>query len=151
MRHTESHIQRTCVHWFRYQYPHLALLLFHPKNEGHGSRVAGAIAKAEGVVPGVPDLILALPSWGHSILCLELKSAIGRQSPAQKTFQQTAVTATAQYEVIRTLEEFQVVVSDYLAAASESMLQRLTGLHRERERQEQEEAVRHIKAITRRE
>lgn len=62
MNHQESQEQRACVAWFRLQYPHLANLLTHPANEGNGNRVSGAIHKAEGTTPGVPDLLLFLPA-----------------------------------------------------------------------------------------
>lgn len=121
MRHTESKIQQTCVRWFRLQYPHLQRLLFHPKNEGHGSRVAGAIAKAEGVVAGVPDLILAVPNSSHHMLCVEMKTPTGRQSASQKEFQQVVEAAGAQYVIVRDLLSFVKVVSEYLETADNAI------------------------------
>lgn len=59
----EGGLQISCVKWFRMQYPAFSTLLFHPKNEAdgaHGKKIA--INAAAGVVPGVPDLILALPA-----------------------------------------------------------------------------------------
>lgn len=129
MQHQESKIQQACVTWFRYQYPHLAFLLFHPKNEGHGDRIAGAIAKAEGVVPGVPDLILAIPSVYHCMLCLEMKTPRGRQSDSQRRYQAYAETATAEYHVIRDVNTFQDVVMQYLSQVPVNLLQRLHDLH----------------------
>lgn len=128
-QHTESRIQQACVRWFRYQYPHLSTLLFHPKNEGHGDRIAGAIAKAEGVVPGVPDLILALPNASHSMLCLELKTPKGRQSESQKLFQTSVEAATAQYNIIRDIDTFIAVVDAYMASVDERILASLKTLH----------------------
>lgn len=61
----EGQLQIACVRWFRLQYPAYASLLFHPKNEADGATSGKKIAinAASGVVPGVPDLILALPSY----------------------------------------------------------------------------------------
>ena len=129
MRHTESKIQQACVRWFRYQYPHLALLLFHPKNEGHGSRVAGAIAKAEGVVPGVPDLILAVPNATSSMLCIEMKSSKGRQSPSQRRFQKAVESAGATYAVVRNIYTFIDVVNEYVSTIKPEIINRI--LHHE--------------------
>lgn len=126
MRHNESKLQQSCVRWFRYQYPHLALLLFHPKNEGHGSRVAGAIAKAEGVVAGVPDLILAVPNATHTMLCLEMKTEKGRQSPTQKAWQQAAETAGARYEIVRTIFKFIDTVNEYTETIDTKIIKRLS-------------------------
>ena len=61
----EGQLQIACVRWFRLQYPAFSTLLFHPKNEADGATSGKKIAinAAAGVVPGVPDLILALPSY----------------------------------------------------------------------------------------
>lgn len=128
MKHTESHIQRTCVRWFRLQYPHLARLLFHPKNEGHGSRIAGAIAKAEGVVAGVPDLILAVPNKQHHMLCLEMKAPKGRQSESQKLWQQTAEAAGARYVIVKDVICFIDTVNEYLQTVDYSVLANLNDI-----------------------
>lgn len=130
MQYAESRLQQSCVTWFRYQYPHLAFLLWHPKNEGNGDQVAGARAKAEGVVPGVPDLILAIPSVYHCMLCLEMKTPRGRQSDSQRRYQAYAETATAEYHVIRDINTFQDVVMQYLSQVHIDLLQRLLELHR---------------------
>ena len=125
MRHNESRLQQACVKWFRYQYPHLSTLLFHPKNEGHGDRVSGAIAKAEGVVAGVPDLILAVPNARHNILCLELKTERGRQSPTQKAWQQAAEAAGAKYAVVRTIFKFIDTVNEYVSNIDKETIKRI--------------------------
>lgn len=63
MQHEESLIQQQCVAWFRIQYPHLAPLLYHIANEGSTSKAyVGGIRKAEGLVAGVPDLMLNIPA-----------------------------------------------------------------------------------------
>lgn len=58
----EGQLQIACVRWFRLQYPAFSTLFFHPKNEAESYGKKIAINAAAGVVPGVPDLILALPS-----------------------------------------------------------------------------------------
>ena len=127
------------MRWFRYQYPHLATLLFHPKNEGHGDRIAGAIAKAEGVVPGVPDLILAIPNANHCMLCVEMKTMKGRQSESQKRYQRMAETATAEYHVCRDVNTFQDIVSAYLSDVPTHILDALADIHRVIEQEQMEE------------
>lgn len=57
-RHQESTLQKTCVAWFRTQYPDHALMLFAVPNGGGRSRIESAIMKGEGVTAGVADLIL---------------------------------------------------------------------------------------------
>lgn len=123
MRHLESKMQQACVRWFRLQHPRLALLLFHPKNEGHGSRVAGAIAKAEGVVAGVSDLILLVPNGRHHILCLEMKTKSGRQSVSQKAFQKAVEAAGGAYHIVRDIDTFICVVNDYVSTIDPCVMQ----------------------------
>ena len=126
-RHKESDLQIRCVKWFRIKYPAFARLLEHPKNEGDGDRVRGAISKAEGVQAGVADLILHVPSlcriWKGEIqeelftvhqLAIEMKTKTGKQSPEQKIFQRYFEAAGGQYEIVRTFEDFQKILTSYM-------------------------------------
>ena len=71
--------------------------------------------KAEGVTPGVADLILLVPRGGHNALCLEMKTPTGRQSPAQKEWQRVAQTfSDVRYEICRSFNGFQDIVNEYL-------------------------------------
>ena len=115
MRHRESQLQIFCMRWFHLQWPALRMLMFHPKNEGHGNRAAGAIAKAEGVVAGVADLVLLVPNAEHHCLCLELKTEKGRQSKTQKEFQKVIEAAGGAYHIVRDIETFVSVVNEYLS------------------------------------
>ncbi len=131
MKHKESDLQIRCLKWFRYQYPAYAPLLYHPKNKRNGNRRQGAIAKAEGVQPGVADLILQVPSivgdeltqgtyafnktnrLCHS-LAIELKTKTGRQSKEQRRWQRYFEAAGGKYIVIRSYEEFTAQLTTYL-------------------------------------
>lgn len=66
MYHEESQIQRACVRWFGLQHRELDGLLFAVPNGGRRGKVEAAIMKAEGVYPGVADLLLLVPRgrWG---------------------------------------------------------------------------------------
>ncbi len=146
MNHEESKLQQACVAWFRTQYRQYASLLTHPANEGNGNRVSGAIHKAEGTLPGVPDLILFVPSEYDRVyfgLGLELKTATGRLSQQQKDFQAMCQAAGYCYTVIRSLEEFRLQVNgwidhcpEYIRQAIASTYKQLADekLQRERER-----------------
>lgn len=116
-QHKESELQIQCVRWFAYEYPYLRMLLYHPKNEGTANgRVRGAIAKAEGVVAGVADLILQAPTTdGFSCLAIEMKTTTGRQSQEQKLFEKYIVIAGGQYAIIRSFEGFKTIVNQYVA------------------------------------
>lgn len=113
-RHIESSIQRQCVAWFRLQYPRYALLLVANANGGKRSPIEAAIMKGEGVTAGVADLTLYLPNSEHHGLCIEMKTAKGRQSEHQKLWQKLVQGAGYRYEICRSLEDFQSLMSEYL-------------------------------------
>lgn len=112
--HEESRIQQACVRWFRMQYPRYARLLFAVPNGGGRSRVEAAIMKGEGVTAGVADLLLLVPSGEYPYLCIEIKTASGRQSPAQKEWQKNVEEAGGRYAVCRSLGDFMSLINDYL-------------------------------------
>jgi len=115
--HEESQLQKDCVTWFRLQYPSRALILFAVPNGGGRSPIEAAIMKAEGVVAGVADLILLEARGNYGSLCIEMKtrSSKSRQSPNQKIWQEATQKAGNAYVVIRTFEDFQTVIRQYLA------------------------------------
>lgn len=108
MLHYESHLQRACKRWFNLQYPRLAPLLFAVPNGGRRSAREAAIMKAEGIVAGVADMLLLAPSG--RVLCLELKTPTGRQSEAQRLWQQAAEGAGYRYVVVRSFDDFRAAI-----------------------------------------
>jgi hypothetical protein len=70
--------------------------------------------KGEGVTAGVADLTLYLPNSEHHGLCIEMKTAKGRQTERQKRWQKLVQSAGYRYEICRSLEDFQSLMSDYL-------------------------------------
>lgn len=62
--------------------------------------------KAEGVVSGVSDLLLLVPSRQYHGLCIEFKTDKGRQSEAQKEWQRAVELQGFCYRVVRSLDEF---------------------------------------------
>lgn len=115
MQDAEHRLQCACVRWFRYQYPHHASLLFAVPNGGRRDAITGARLKAEGVVAGVADLLLFVPTKQHHALCIEMKTATGRQSTAQKEWQRLVEQLGYQYAVIRDFPAFEQLIKDYLA------------------------------------
>jgi len=99
---SEDRLQQNifCYHWNNY--PKERGLLFcvfnNPKN-----KIQGAQLKSKGMMKGVSDLIYLKP--GGKPLLLELKTDIGKQSKAQKDWQDSVTVAGYDYYVIRTLEE----------------------------------------------
>lgn len=141
----EGQLQIACVRWFRLQYPAFSTLLFHPKNEADGATSGKKIAinAAAGVVPGVPDLILALPSYkngkngyfnkGTEIfygLGIELKyGKTNNQTAHQKRFQGYWQCAGYKYALCRSLEDFIKVVRDYMLSVDCDILQDVNSYH----------------------
>lgn len=156
MRHPESDLQIRCIKWFRYQFPAYARLMEHPKNEGTGDRRRGAIAKAEGVQPGVADLILHVPSAfdekrmfdrSYFSLAIEMKTSTGRQSHAQKEWQQYFEAAGGRYIVVRSYEEFTDEVSKYIARVPLIIHDRITNLHASLQQKADQEAKEQFKKL----
>ena len=117
VRHQESTLQRTCVAWFRAQYPDHALMLFAVPNGGGRSRIEGAIMKGEGVTAGVADLILLEARGGWGSLCIEMKTREkgSTQRPSQKAWQEAAERAGNRYVIVRSFEAFRALVAEYMA------------------------------------
>ena len=115
--HPESRLQCSCVQWFRLQHPDKRLLLFAVPNGGF--RIASEAARlyAEGVVPGVSDLIYLEPRGNYGALCIEMKTTLtgSRQSDRQKEWQKAVEAVGIRYVICRTLEEFIKAVEGYLA------------------------------------
>ena len=127
MTQEEHNIQAACVRWFGYAHPELRGLLFAIPNGGARSKATAGRLKAEGVVAGVSDLILLVPCCRAKItennaaeieirhaLCIEMKTAKGRQSPEQKIWQRLVEEHGYKYAVCRSLDEFIDTVEAYL-------------------------------------
>lgn len=125
MRHLESTLQQICVRWARYQYPILRTLLFAVPNGYKTSATQARIAKAEGLVSGVADLILAHPSDDGQFACLfiEMKQGKGKQSESQKTFQKAVEGfGIYKYEVVRSFDEFQRLIFSWMGQPQRKVL-----------------------------
>lgn len=122
MRHTESKLQSACIRWARLQWPQLRTLLFSIPNGVATSASQGRILKAEGMVAGVADTFLAVPTPDNAGTFIEFKQEreVWRggqrihtktyQRPEQKAFQQAVTEAGYAYEVVRSFEDFERVV-----------------------------------------
>lgn len=113
----EHDLQVACVKWFGLQYPRLRGRLFAVPNGGHRSKTEAAKLKAEGVVPGVSDLILLKSNRDFGALLIEMKTTASgsRQSDRQREWQ-AIVTSLGEYKyvVCRTIEDFMCEVRCYL-------------------------------------
>ena len=112
--HIESQLQKSCVMWFRVQFPRLRPLLFAVPNGGARSAITGAILKSEGVLAGVADLLLLVPNKKYHGLCIEMKTAKGRQSTTQKEWEKAVTLQGYKYIVCRSFTDFVKEINNYL-------------------------------------
>ena len=115
-RDEEHRVQQACVRWFNLRYPRLRGRLFAVPNGGRRDAVTGARLKAEGVTPGVADLILLRSNRRYGALLVEMKTARGRQSPSQRRWQQlVSENEEYRYVVCRSVDDFRREVEAYLS------------------------------------
>lgn len=117
MRHNESQLQRDCVKWFRYEYPHLKKLFFAIPNGGKRNRVEAAIMNGEGVVAGVADLFLAVPRRGFNGLFIEMKHGRNGLTEQQIEFQQAVEKQGYKMVVCHSIEAFKAEMEYHLGKA----------------------------------
>jgi len=86
------------------QAPELAWLFAIPNGGSRDQREAGNL-KAEGVKPGVADLLLPVPSRGYHGFFIEMKNLSGVQSDSQKAFEKFVTEQGYLYAVFRTLRD----------------------------------------------
>jgi hypothetical protein len=107
---TEHNHQALTVAWFRAYYPHLAGLLFAIPNGGKRNPATAALLKAEGVLPGIPDLFLAVPAGAHHGLFVEMKTTTGAASSPQKAAMRLLSTQGYQVAMARGYEAAKAVI-----------------------------------------
>lgn len=115
MKGREASLQEACVLWFSLEYPEYRGLLFHVPNGGSRNAFEARNLKAQGVVPGVADLLLLLPRKGFGCLCIEMKAPKGRQSEYQREWEEKASRHGNLYKVCRSIDEFMAIINDYLS------------------------------------
>jgi hypothetical protein len=111
-RHEESRIQKSCVKWFRSQYP--KLIIFAIPNGGKRGLVEASIMKAEGVLAGIPDLLLLKPSKGYHGLFIEMKTEKGDINPNQRRMIPIIQEAGYQVIICRSFNDFKQQVESYI-------------------------------------
>ena len=105
---SEDCLHMHCQQWLEKSGLWARLLIFHVANERKGGFGAHMHFKRRGVRGGVGDYLAFVPGRAAAI---ELKDAEGEQRPDQKIFQAQWEAAGNAYFLVRTLEEFQGVVS----------------------------------------
>lgn len=114
MLHEESNTQIACLEWLSLAYPKLRPLFFAVPNGGSRNKREAARMKAEGVTAGVADCLFLYPRGEYHGLCIEFKTATGRQSASQKVFQKNVEAQGYLYKIARNFDEFRVIMENYI-------------------------------------
>ena len=99
--HSESKLQKACFKLFCKLKPREYGLLYLNHNNA-ANAIQGAILKGMGMVAGVADMTYLT----NPVTFLEFKVDKGRQSEAQRQWQQLVESHGFRYEIIRTQAEF---------------------------------------------
>ena len=116
MNHPEEVLQAACVQWFRFQHRKYAKLLMHIPNGGYRTKAQAARFVGQGVIPGVPDLLLAVPHGQHHGLWIEMKAYHGKVSMSQYEMQELLKAQGYSVAVCRSFDEFMEIVNEYLSS-----------------------------------
>lgn len=125
----EHDLQKRCVSWFKYQYPHLFRLFFSVPNGGSRNKAEAGRLKAEGMNPGVADLILLVPNYYYHSLNIEMKAG-SKQSEDQKIYEAFCQKAGNQYVVCKSFEQFKSIIEDYLSCMNSSTILTMKSVHK---------------------
>lgn len=110
----EHKLQVSMINWFRLQYPSMRHNLFAIPNGGRRDAATGRRLKDEGVLAGVSDLILLKSNRCYGALLIETKTRKGTQRESQKEWESKITADGYKYVIVRSLDEFIEVVTEYL-------------------------------------
>ena len=109
-KQSEDKIQSDCYVWFHNTYPHLRGLLCYNLNNSK-NKIDGARNKAKGLIAGRSDMVLY---YNSNAFMIEFKTSDGSQSAGQKEWEALVRNQDFQYHIIRSLEEFQMLILNLL-------------------------------------
>ncbi|GAA4349922.1 hypothetical protein GCM10023185_07040 [Hymenobacter saemangeumensis] len=117
---TESGLQAACHTWFHNTHPELRGLGFMIHNDGVKHGIQASQDKARGLVAGIPDWCLMVPRrepWGF-IHGLFVEFKVGRNSLDTIQLRRIEQLRAQNYqvEVVRELDHFQQLITEYLTA-----------------------------------
>lgn len=112
----EEHlIQCECVRVFRLKYPQFTHNLFAVPNGGRRDKITGTKLKAEGVLPGVSDLIFLKSNRFYGALLIEMKTPSNKQQQSQKEWERKITRDGFKYVVCHSTSEFMNEIDDYIS------------------------------------
>jgi len=113
-RRQEAQHQRAFFQWLRYQYPQVRKVTFHPANGGSRHALEAKLLKAEGVTPGVSDIICLYPRASYHGLVAEFKTKGNKLTESQQEFLTSCQELGYQTMVWYSVDEAKKGLTDYL-------------------------------------
>lgn len=110
----EHKLQVSMINWFRLQHPSMRHNLFAVPNGSRRDAITGRKLKEEGVLAGVSDLIFLKSNRHYGALLIETKTKKGTQRDSQKEWESKITADGYKYVIVRSLNEFIEVITDYL-------------------------------------
>lgn len=112
MEEHEHNLQIACVRWFRLQYP--KHLIYAIPNGGRRNVAVAAKLKAEGVLPGVPDLHIPVAKGGFHGLYVEMKAGKNKPTDTQRSVMRKLRDEGYRCEVCYSFDDFVKTIDDYI-------------------------------------
>lgn len=119
-RYIEDNLHIRCNTYLTYKYSHL--LWNHSPNEGSRTKEQGDKLKKMGMCPGWADLEIM---DGQKVVFIELKTAVGKQSKAQKIMQERAEALGYKYYLCREYEDFIAILEKEFGVAKDPDVEQL--------------------------
>lgn len=110
---SEHNLQKACVQWFRMQ--HRNKLIFAIPNGGLRDKIVAKKLKDEGVLPGIPDLMIPIPKNGYGGIFIEMKYGNNRPTDEQNEILSELWDSGYKVEVCNSIEKFIEVVNNYFS------------------------------------
>jgi len=108
----ELKLMQNCYRWFHNNYPELRLVMWYTQNEGKRNKRQQMIVKSLGLTSGVADMLFL---YNGIFYAIEFKNGNkGRQSKAQKKWQNAIEDQKGKYYIVRTLTEFKSLIHEIL-------------------------------------
>jgi hypothetical protein len=108
---TEEILQAEIYKWYHNNYctkfSDPQNIIFSVPNGGYRTKSEAMRLKATGLLAGVSDLIILRK---NEVIFVELKTATGKQSKEQKSFQEKVTKLGFKYYIVRSLVEFKSII-----------------------------------------
>jgi len=110
---SESALQQQIFNWYNNNYCLKNMtkrgLMFSIPNGGTRNIMEAMTLKATGLLKGASDLVVILPNG--KLIFVELKQPKGVQSPEQKDFENRVILLGFEYHIIKSLDEFKILIN----------------------------------------